>query len=328
MVAIAFSYVPLVVLLGSAAYALVMAYRLRDWRPGLFIVVLLMMAVHQVNEITVLLHRSAEVALAGLGEYPETAANLLASVGTVLLLRWVHREQELARQFEERVQERSAELESFTYSMSHDLRTPLRAIDGFTRMLIEDYEDDLDAEGQRLLNVVYESAQRMGRLIDDLLAFSRLGHCEMRRQPISMKRLAYETFDAVQQDRPHQPAQLRLHDLPRAEGDRAMVRRVFGHLVANAFKFTQHQRNAVVEIGTYQENGSTAYFVRDNGTGFDMDYADKLFGVFERLHDPNEFEGTGVGLAIVERIVRRHGGRVWAEGAVGEGATFYFTLPS
>jgi two-component system sensor kinase len=195
-------------------------------------------------------------------------------------------------------------------------------------MLIEDYEDDLDAEGQRLLNVVYESAQRMGRLIDDLLAFSRLGHCEMRRQPISMKRLAYETFDAVQQDRPHQPAQLRLHDLPRAEGDRAMVRRVFGHLVANAFKFTQHQRNAVVEIGTYQENGSTAYFVRDNGTGFDMDYADKLFGVFERLHDPNEFEGTGVGLAIVERIVRRHGGRVWAEGAVGEGATFYFTLPS
>jgi len=229
---------------------------------------------------------------------------------------------------EERVIERTEELDSFTYTMSHDLRAPLRAIDGFSQMLLDEHAEDLNDEGQRLLNVVYESAKRMGQLIDDLLALSRLGRREMRHQPIDMEELAREAFDAVQQQRPAQQVRLRLHTLPPAEGDRVMVRRVFEHLITNAFKFTQHRRNAVVELGTYEKNDSTAYFVRDNGAGFDMDYADKLFGVFERLHDPSEFEGTGVGLAIVERVVRRHGGRVWAEGAVDEGATFYFTLPS
>ncbi|NBB73101.1 MAG: PAS domain S-box protein [Bacteroidetes bacterium] len=227
---------------------------------------------------------------------------------------------------EQRVQERTAELESFTYSVSHDLRTPLRAIDGFTRMLIEDYEDDLDAEGQRLLNVVYESAQRMGRLIDDLLALSRLGRREMRTCPIDMEQLAREVVDELRRTEPDRDVEVDLQPLPPAEGDRAMVRQVFVNLVSNALKFTQHRRNARVEIGTYDAHDTTVYYVRDNGAGFDMEYADKLFGVFQRLHDDEEFEGTGVGLAVVERVIRRHEGTVWAEGAEGNGATFYFTL--
>lgn len=255
----------------------------------------------------------------------EVADQLAIAIRQARLLEQVKQQTE---RLEQRVQERTAELESFTYSVSHDLRTPLRAIDGFTRMLIEDYADELDGEGQRLLNVVYESAQRMGQLIDDLLALSRLGRREMRRCPIDMEQLAQEVIDELLRTTPGREVDIELHPLPPAEGDRAMVRQIFVNLLSNALKFTQPQRNALIEVDTYDENGTSVYFVRDNGAGFDMDYADKLFGVFERLHEDEEFEGTGVGLAVVERVVRRHGGRVWAEGAVDEGATFYFTLPS
>ena len=245
-------------------------------------------------------------------------------------IRQAHLHEQVKQQterLEQRVKERTAELESFTYSVSHDLRTPLRAIDGFTRMLVEDYAEALDDEGQRLLNVVYDSAQRMGQLIDDLLTLSRLGRREMRHCPIDMEKLAREVLDELHHANPDRAVDITLQPLPPAEGDRAMVRQVFTNLLANALKFTQHERNATIEVGAYEDNGTPVYFVRDNGAGFDMAYADKLFGVFQRLHD-DEFEGTGVGLAVVERVIRRHDGAVWAEGALGEGATFFFTLPS
>ncbi len=326
MVAIAFSIGPLAVLVGRATYGLIMTYRLRDWRPVLFIAVLVMMAVHQTNEIAVLLNRGAEAALAGIGEYPETAANLLASLGTVLLLRWVDQEQTLARQFEERVQERTAELESFTYSVSHDLQTPLRTINGFSTMLQEGYADRLDAEGQRYVRVIRESAQRMGQLIEDLLSLSRLGRKEMKNDTVDMDAVVEDVLDELRPACSERALTMEVQSLPLAEGDRSMIQQVYTNLLSNALKFTQEEDDAYIEIGSYAENGTTVYYVKDNGAGFDMNYTDKLFGVFERLHDPDEFEGTGVGLAIVERIIRRHGGRVWAEGAVDEGATFHFTL--
>jgi len=328
MVAIAFSVGPLAVLAGSAAYALVMGYRLQDWRPALFITVLVMMAVHQTNEIAVYLSRGPDAALAGIGEYPETVANILASIGTVLLLRWVDQEQELAREFEERVQERTEELESFTYSASHDLRTPLRTINGFSVMLQEGYADRLDAEGQRYVHVIHESAQRMGQLIDDLLSLSRLGRRDMKNDTVDMEAVVEDVLSELRPTCADRALTVDVQPLPPAEGDRSMIRQVYANLLSNALKFTQEAKEARIEIGASAENGTTVYYVRDNGVGFDMSYTDKLFGVFERLHDPGDFEGTGVGLAIVDRIVRRHGGRVWAEGAEGEGATFYFTLPS
>jgi len=254
----------------------------------------------------------------------EVADQLAIAIRQARLLEQVQRQTE---ELEQRVAERTAELESFTYSVSHDLRTPLRAIDGFTRMLVEDYADELDDEGQRLLNVVYESAQRMGQLIDDLLALSRLGRRDMRHRSIDMEQLARDVIDELCRAEPERRAvDITLQPLPPAEGDRAMVRQVFVNLLSNAIKFTQHERNATVEVGTYEDHGTPVYYVRDNGAGFEMEYADKLFGVFQRLHDDAEFEGTGVGLAVVERVIRRHDGTVWAEGAEGEGATFYFTL--
>ncbi|HYY93022.1 MAG TPA: ATP-binding protein [Pyrinomonadaceae bacterium] len=218
------------------------------------------------------------------------------------------------------------ELEAFSYSVSHDLRAPLRAIDGFSRIIEEDYSEAFDDEGRRLLGVVRRNTQKMGALIDDLLAFSRLGRKELTRTRIDMAGMARSTFDELGPQA--QAATLRVPELPPAYGDPAMVRQVFANLLSNALKFAGKDGGAVVEVGGRNGGGENTYFVRDNGVGFDMAYADKLFGVFQRLHSNEEFEGTGVGLAIVNRIVHRHGGRVWAEGEPGAGATFYFTLPS
>ena len=253
----------------------------------------------------------------------EIADQIAIAIRQARLLEQV---QEQAERLEQRVQERTAELESFTYSVSHDLRTPLRAIDGFSRMLREDYADELDAEGERLVNVIYESAQRMSHLIDDLLALSRLGRKEMRRGTVDMQAVAEEAAEELTRTYPdHEPA-LEVDNVPPADGDRSMIQQVFSNLISNALKFTQDEDDPRIEIGAYEEEGTPVYYVQDNGAGFDMTYADKLFGVFQRLHDDEEFEGTGVGLAIVERVIRRHDGRIWAEGRVGEGATFYFTL--
>jgi PAS domain S-box-containing protein len=216
------------------------------------------------------------------------------------------------------------ELESFTYSVSHDLRSPLRAVDGYARMLEEDYRESLDPEGQRLLHVVREAASRMGRLIDDLLAFSKLGRQEPARRPVDMNALVAQV---IAESRGDSKATIVTAALPSADADPSMMKQVWANLIGNALKYSGNRQGAHIEVGARPEQGENVYWVRDNGVGFDMRYADKLFGVFQRLHRAEEFPGTGVGLAIVQRVISRHGGRVWAEGRPGEGACFYFSLP-
>ena len=216
------------------------------------------------------------------------------------------------------------ELESFSYSVSHDLRAPLRAVDGYARMLEEDYAGRLDDEGRRLLSVVRHSATRMGRLIDDLLAFSRLGRQQPALQALDMAGLVREVLEEV---RKGSATQVEVAELPHAQADRTLMRQVWVNLIDNALKYSSKRGDARVEIGGRDGGGEAVYWVRDNGVGFDMRYAGKLFGVFQRLHRADEFEGTGVGLAIVQRVVARHGGRVWAEAKPGEGACFHFSLP-
>ena len=235
--------------------------------------------------------------------------------------------QQHTERLEQRVEERTKELESFTYSVSHDLRTPLRAVDGFSRMLLNAHSDQLDDEGQRLLGVIVESAQRMGQLIDDLLALSRLGSRDMRSGPINMEELADDVIDELIRAHPDRDLAFERETLPITCGDRSMVRQALTNLLANAVKFTQDETPARIRITSDTEANVPTYIIEDNGAGFDMTYADKLFGVFQRLHDDDAFEGTGVGLAIVERVVQRHGGHVAAQGTVGAGATFTFTLP-
>jgi light-regulated signal transduction histidine kinase (bacteriophytochrome) len=237
-----------------------------------------------------------------------------------------------AEELESKVLERTAELEavnkelaSFSYSVSHDLRAPLRAVDGYARMLEEDYAARLDDEGRRLLKVVRDSAGRMGQLIDDLLNFSRLGRQPIVRQNVDMARLAREVVDELRGDF---AASVEAGELPPARGDRALLKQVWLNLVANALKYSGKQAAPRVEITGQTEGEESIYCVRDNGAGFDMRYVGKLFGVFQRLHSQEDFAGTGVGLAIVQRVVTRHGGRVWAEGEPGAGARFFFSLPA
>lgn len=238
------------------------------------------------------------------------------------------------QQLEQRVLERTEqlesvnhELESFSYSISHDLRAPLRSIHGYLNILEEEYLNKLDAEGQRILNVVLKNAQRMGQLIDDLLAFSKLGRKELTRSDIHMEELVRNICEDHRSS--DKETEFIIHSLPTAQGDNAMIRQVITNLLSNAVKYSRKVVKPRVEIGTTEspQPGTTAYYVKDNGAGFDMQYYDKLFGVFQRLHSAKEFEGTGVGLAIVQRVVVKHGGKVWAEAQVGAGATFFFTLP-
>jgi PAS domain S-box-containing protein len=232
-----------------------------------------------------------------------------------------------AAELEQRVAERTAELESFSYSVSHDLRSPLRAIDGFSRILLEDHAGKLDTECQRLLKVIRSNTQNMGRLIDDLLAFSRLGRKEIQPSAIDMGELAKIVFEELKAQTPERKLQITIKPLPGAYGDRSMLRQVFVNLISNSIKFTRDREVVSIEIGAEIEDHQSVYYVKDSGVGFDMRYVHKLFGVFQRLHAAEEYEGTGVGLAIVHRIIQRHGGRVWAEGEVDAGATIYFTLP-
>lgn len=240
----------------------------------------------------------------------------------------------LNRDLEQRVNERTAqleaankELEAFSYSVSHDLRTPLRAIDGFSHILLEDYADKLDAEGKRLLKVVRDNTNRMGQLIDDILQFSRTGRVGLTFAEIDMERLAHEVAEELKPLFAGGELKFEIEAIPSSTGDLAMMRQVFINLISNALKFTRHNTSPTVRVGAGINGNETIYYVKDNGVGFDMKYSDKLFGVFQRLHSMEEFEGTGIGLAIVKRIVTRHGGRVWAEGKVNEGATIYFALP-
>jgi signal transduction histidine kinase len=237
---------------------------------------------------------------------------------------------ELDRRVRERttaLEQANGELEAFSYSVSHDLRAPLRAIDGFGRILVEDHAAELSAEARKCLDVINHRTKHMGQLIDDLLTFSRLGRHPLTRGPVDMTAIARSSMDEAARSNAHRLISTVVHPLPSADGERSLVGQVFENLVQNAFKFTRTRATAVVEIGHEVRDGLVLYYVRDNGVGFDMQYADKLFGVFQRLHRAEDFEGTGVGLAIVDRIIRRHGGRVWADATVDGGATFYFTLP-
>jgi signal transduction histidine kinase len=244
--------------------------------------------------------------------------------------------QELNRNLEQRVVERTAqlenankELESFSYSVSHDLRAPLRHIDGFAGLLAKNSGGAIDEKGQRYISTISGAAKQMGRLIDDLLAFSKTGRTELKHTEVDLDGLVAEVIRDGRFDRNGKVIEWRVASLPHVEADPAMLRQVWSNLVENAVKYSSKAERSSVEIGTYSDpaTGEFTFFVRDNGVGFDMQYVDKLFGVFQRLHAQTEFEGTGIGLANVRRIVVRHGGRTWAEGAVGKGATIYFTLP-
>ena len=240
----------------------------------------------------------------------------------------------LNEKLERMVCERTAELEAankelqtFSYSVSHELRSPLRAIDGFGRLLEKDYDGLLDAKGKRLIDIIRKSTRQMDQLINDLLDFSRLGRKELTQTAIDMHELALSALDQIQKENSGRRVETIIEDLPAARGDMSMLRQVFINLLANAYKFTRASGEPRMRIGAYAEGDETVYFVHDNGAGFDMKYAHKLFGVFSRLHSDDQFEGTGIGLALVQRIINRHGGRVWAEGAENKGATIYFSLP-
>jgi light-regulated signal transduction histidine kinase (bacteriophytochrome) len=218
------------------------------------------------------------------------------------------------------------ELEAFSYSVSHDLRAPLRGIDGFSHALLEDYESVLDDQGKDYLRRIRAATQRMAELIDDLLALSRVTRREMRRESVDLTALARTVATQLERAEPGRRVDWVIADGVRATGDGALLRLLLENLLGNAWKFTSKQDLARIEFGTVAIDGGLAYVVRDNGVGFDMAHAAKLFGAFQRLHSTREFSGTGIGLATVQRVVHRHGGRVWAEAEPGKGASFYFTL--
>jgi PAS domain S-box-containing protein len=233
---------------------------------------------------------------------------------------------ETLRQHATRLDAANKELESFSYSVSHDLRAPLRSIDGFSQALLEDYADKLDAEGKNSLERVRAATQRMGQLIDDMLNLSRVTRSEMSTRRVDLSEMARAVAAELQKSQPDRAVEFVIADGLNDEGDPHLLRIVLDNLLGNAWKFTSKRTNARVEFGVVQDARGRAYFVRDNGAGFNMEFSHKLFGAFQRLHAMTDFGGTGVGLATVQRIVHRHGGRVWAEGAVDQGATFYFSL--
>jgi PAS domain S-box-containing protein len=227
------------------------------------------------------------------------------------------------------LREANKELEAFSYSVSHDLRAPLRSIDGFAKVLVEDFGPSLPQEARRCLNIIQRSAVRMGELIDDLLEFSRLSRSALDRRVVDVKRVIREVWLELRRQDPDRRAELIMDDVPKCLADRRLVKQVWVNLISNALKYSRPREESRIEIGWYEDErqpGNNVYWIRDNGVGFDQRYVNKLFGVFQRLHRAEDFEGTGVGLALVHRIVQRHGGRVWAEGRLNEGATFSFTL--
>jgi light-regulated signal transduction histidine kinase (bacteriophytochrome) len=218
------------------------------------------------------------------------------------------------------------ELEAFSYSVSHDLRTPLRAIDGFSHALAEEYGDKLDEEGKEYLRRVRAGCTRMGQLIDDILALSRVIRQQMKSEAVDLASLARSVAETLAQADPDRKVDVKTCERLPVRGDAGLLRIALENLLGNAWKFTRKKPDARIEFGSLEKDGERVFFVKDNGAGFDMAYVDKLFGAFQRLHDAKDFPGTGIGLATVHRIIQRHGGRIWAEGKMEEGSSFYFTI--
>ena len=239
----------------------------------------------------------------------------------------IKKAQKLAEQNQIQLEITNKELESFSYSVSHDLRAPLRAITGYSQMILRKQGERFDEETRRRFQMISDNAEMMGRLIDDLLAFSRLGGQAVTKNRLDMEELIREVWQELLAIHTDREMILKMGPMPAPLGDRTLIRQVYVNLLGNAVKFTQKREAARIEVGSCIKDNETAYYVRDNGVGFDMKYYDKLFGVFQRLHSDEEYKGTGIGLALIKRIINRHGGRVWAEGQVDEGATFFFTLP-
>jgi signal transduction histidine kinase len=259
----------------------------------------------------------------------------LATVLFMGLFRGIRGEMKMRENLDQELQakaklleESNQELESFSYSVSHDLRAPLRAIDGFALMIEEDYLARLDGEGRRYLAVIRENTKRMGALVDDLLAFSRLGRQAVAKSAVNVDALVREVLDEALRDHKGRPPVIQIEPLPIAHADRGLLRQVWTNLISNALKYCSNAEQPTITLSGQRSATECAYAIKDNGVGFSMDYVEKLFGVFQRLHRADEFEGTGVGLAIVHRIISRHGGRIWAEGKVNQGAVFSFALPS
>ncbi len=275
-------------------------------------------------------------------EQIELAQAMAAQIGVAVKNAFLHQAQVAAErevralneQLEQRVRERTRELEAanqeleaFSYSVSHDLRAPLRSMDGFSRILLDRFADDLSEDGRGYLERIRGSAQRMGRLIDDLLGFARTSRKPLSRRTVDPAQIVQDVLDELAPERQGRTMQEQIGELPPCQADPALMKQIYVNLLQNAIKFTRQQDVARIDVGAMTgEAGEVVYYVKDNGAGFDMQYADKLFGVFQRLHRPTDFEGTGVGLAICQRIVHRHGGRIWAEAAPGRGATFFFTI--
>jgi len=252
------------------------------------------------------------------------------TLGVVLIFRDIIERKQAERSQAEhaaKLEEINKELESFSYSVSHDLRAPLRAIIGYAQMILKKQAEGFDEEARRWVQMIKDNAERMGRLIDDLLAFSRLGRQELAKRSLDMEELIGEVWQELLAINPDRDLSLKISRMAAASGDQALIRQVYGNLLGNAVKFTQGRTGALIEAGSCIQDGREVYYVRDNGIGFDMKLYGKLFGVFQRLHDEEEYKGTGIGLSLVQRIIHRHGGKIWADGKVDEGAAFYFTLP-
>jgi light-regulated signal transduction histidine kinase (bacteriophytochrome) len=241
----------------------------------------------------------------------------------------------LNESLEMKIQERTSELEqsikemeAFSYSVSHDLRAPLRIINGYSKLLWNEYAEKFDADGKEFMTAIIENTKYMGRLIDDLLNLSRLGREAITTSQIDMTALTQVVLHEMRMDDATIAAEIKVHELKPCVADQMLIRQVWINLISNAIKYSKKKEKPQIEIGSYEKGNSTVYYVKDNGAGFDMKFAAKLFGVFIRLHDRSEFDGTGVGLALVHRIITKHGGKVWANGKVNEGAVFYFSLPN
>jgi len=276
--------------------------------------------------------------LDGFTEEDERLLVILAALlaPAIARLRTLQTVQRMAGELERRVRERTIqleaankEMEAFSYSVSHDLRAPLRSIDGFSQILQEDYQDQLDAEARGYLERIRNGTRRMGQLIDDLLNLSRINRRELVRADKDLSELCLKALEELAQASPERQVQVAVQPDMRVQADHQLLQAALANLLGNAWKFTARSGAARIEVGELPAAaGSQTFFIRDNGAGFDMAYADKLFQPFQRLHTEREFEGSGIGLAIVQRIIHRHGGRIWAEGTPGEGATFFFSLPA